>query len=81
MLSALVKQNNIKGLAATYDALAAAYPDTVDALAEKIKYTAGAMSALHENYVCNFFEITPWQQSSQSARSEIRVTATWCATP
>ena len=56
-LSSRVKQNSFAGLAATYDALAVAYPETVDALAEKMKYTAGAMSALHENYVCNFSKL------------------------
>jgi hypothetical protein len=41
MIAAIVKKENIKGLAATYDSLAGQYPLTVDAVAEGAKYAAG----------------------------------------
>ena len=41
MIAAIVKKDNIKGLAATYDSLAGQYPLTVDAVAEGAKHAAG----------------------------------------
>ena len=41
MVAALVKRDNIKGLGGRYDQLAAQYPDTVEAIADAVKYTAG----------------------------------------
>ena len=45
MVAALVKRDNIRGLGERYDQLAAQYPDTVEAIADAVKYTAGPVGS------------------------------------
>ncbi len=44
MVAALVKRDNIKGLAERYDQLAEQFPETVEAIAAAVKYTAGSIA-------------------------------------
>ena len=45
MVAALVKRDNIRGLGERYDQLAAQYPDTLEAIADAVKYTAGPVGS------------------------------------
>ena len=45
MVAALVKRDNIKGLAERYDHLAEEIPETVEAIADAVKYTAGLVGS------------------------------------
>ena len=45
MVAALVKRDNIKGLAERYDQLAEQFPETVEAIADAVKYTAGPVGS------------------------------------
>ena len=45
MVAALVKRDNIKGLAERYDQLAEQFPETVEVIAEAVKYTADPVSS------------------------------------
>ena len=45
MVAALVKRDNIKGLAERYDQLAEEFPERVEAVADAAKYSAGPVGS------------------------------------
>ena len=45
MVVALVKRDNIRGLGERYDQLEVEFPETVEAIAEAVKYTAGLVGS------------------------------------
>ena len=45
MVAALVKRDNIRGLDESYDQLAEQFPETVEAIADAVKYTAGPVGS------------------------------------
>ena len=51
IVAALVKRDNIRGLAERYDQLAAQYPHTVEAIADAVKYTAGPVGSAMSCYL------------------------------
>ena len=45
MVAALVKRDNIRGLGERYGQLAEQFPETVEAIADAVKYTAGPVGS------------------------------------
>ena len=53
MVATLVKRDNIRGLGDHYDQLVEQFPETVEAIADAVKYTAGLVGSAMSCFLSN----------------------------